>query len=355
LRGAGSDVGLSALRIAELQAAAARLAAKGTASELLAGALRAYWELWYAEQALAINRAARDLAAEKEQNARDQVSAGALASVELLTFSTQLAQLEESVVEAQTLHEQRAIELNLALGIDAELPRAAASELPATETGVDLGVRHFLQQTEAQSYELAQLRYAIAIAEEQVKAARDPLSPRLDAFGELGASGLTDAAPWPAFEQVGTANALTARVGLSFETPLDNLALRSSLAIASLQLRSAHKRVDVLRAELRARLFAAASAQKRSRERIALADHTVAIARTLADAERDRFSLGASIPLQVQQAEESLRQAELRLQRARVDAVLVDIELDLVRGNLLPRHEPALAQLPDSTRRALVP
>jgi outer membrane protein TolC len=355
LRGAGSELGLSALRVAELQASAANLAAKSSASELLAAALRSYWELWYSERALTINRAARDLAAEKERNARAQVTAGALASVEELTFGAQLAELEESVVEAETQYEQRAIDLNLALGVDAALPQTDATPAPSTARDAELGLAQMAQQAEAQSYELGQLRFDIAIAEEQLKAARDPLSPRLDAFGELAARGLAADRAWPALEQVGTANALTARVGLSFEAPLDDLAQRSSLALAKLQLRAAQKRVDVLRTQLRARLRSAVAAHRRARERTALADRTVAIARALATAERDRFALGASIPLQVQQAEESLRQAELRLQRARVDQVLVGIELDLARGKLLSRYESLLARLPAPSRRALSP
>jgi hypothetical protein len=52
----------------------------------------------------------------------------------------------------------------------------------------------------------------------------------------------------------------------------------------------------------------------------------------------------------VQQAEDSYRQAQLRVQRARVELVLADLNLSTLRGQLLTRYADAVQQLPAAQR-----
>jgi hypothetical protein len=59
---------------------------------------------------------------------------------------------------------------------------------------------------------------------------------------------------------------------------------------------------------------------------------------------------GGSIAITVQQAEDSYRQAQLRVQRARVDLVLADLNLLMLRGQLLTRYADAVQQLPAAER-----
>jgi outer membrane protein TolC len=64
-----------------------------------------------------------------------------------------------------------------------------------------------------------------------------------------------------------------------------------------------------------------------------------------AEAERQRLSAGASIAIVVQQAEDSLRQAKLRLERARVDWTQAEIDLAHLSGRLLARYREALERV----------
>ena len=55
----------------------------------------------------------------------------------------------------------------------------------------------------------------------------------------------------------------------------------------------------------------------------------------------------------MQQAEDSYRQAQLRVQRARVDLVLADLDLAELRGQLLSRYADAVKRLPAEQRVTL--
>jgi len=62
---------------------------------------------------------------------------------------------------------------------------------------------------------------------------------------------------------------------------------------------------------------------------------------------------GGSIAITVQQAEDAYRQAQLRVQRARVDLVLADLALLQVQGRLLTRYAAAVQGLPAEQRQLL--
>ena len=92
------------------------------------------------------------------------------------------------------------------------------------------------------------------------------------------------------------------------------------------------------RQRIHADVRSALAARDSAEERVKLAEQTERVARTQAEGERRRFQAGASIAIQVQVAENSLRQAELRLERARVDWVLSELSLAFLRGRLLERY-----------------
>lgn len=352
LRGAGSELGLASLRLARLDAAYADLAVQRSAHELVANALLVYWELWYADQALRINRAARDLAALKEEQARARVSAGALANVEQLTFEAQLAELDEAVVLASTERQQRALDLALALGAAPETWSFEPSGEPETALRVP-AAEHALKQATAASHTLKQLELEVQSAQQRIISVVDPTQPRLDLAASLRAEGLSSPTWPPAVEQVGSLGALSGQVGLTFQTPVDNTTQRAQLSVAHLAVHIAKQQLQAEQVRLRNEVRSVLAAHAAAERRVELAQTTVNIARQLAAAERDRFALGASIPLQVQQAEETLRQAELRVQRARVELAAANIRLELARGTLLSRFAPQLARLPAAQRRTL--
>jgi outer membrane protein TolC len=80
-----------------------------------------------------------------------------------------------------------------------------------------------------------------------------------------------------------------------------------------------------------------------TRQRLALAKDTRAIAAKQLAAEEARFNTGASTALQVSQAQDQLRQANLRVLRAQVDLTETAIKVFHLTGALLSTYGGELA------------
>jgi outer membrane protein TolC len=360
MRGSGESVGLASLRQAKLNLSASQLSAQAAASELLSSVLSAYWELWYAGQVVRIDEASRQFAMIKKEQADQQVASGALARADALPYATQLAQLEEAVVAAQSDERQRSLTLSsLIAGPDsraaasADLPGLLASDTPASEFDAAHDERSAIDDALQSSYERKLRQVQIAQAGEQLKVAGDPLRPRLDVDAYLQVRGLGNQRVPPALEQTAQLEAVSAHVGVTFEAPIDDTRRQAQIQATRLGKHIAERQLQSLELTIRASVAAAVSRQRAVAKRLTLSEQTEKVAREQAEAERARFGAGSSIALQVQQAEDALRQAELRVQRAKVDLVLAEIDLLHLRGKLLEHYAPVLDKLSRSSAASL--
>ncbi|MRG93183.1 TolC family protein [Polyangium spumosum] len=335
LRGAGTRIGEAGLRAAELDRAAAQEGRERVASEVVRDTLTAYWELWYASRALGIELAARDLAKAERDAAEQRREKGAIAEVDVLSFETRMATLGESVTSAEMLEMQRGLELSQLLAApdpNVRLRAAGSPSDPQTPT-----VAEVEKALAALSPELKELEARVASAESRAQVAGDAYRPRLDVEGYVELRGLGNGSVGPAFAQIGTFGAVGGYVGFLFEAPLSTAResaevenARIGAQIAKNNLEAARSRVRIVAVRLVAQLEAA-------EQRRAAAAKTVAIAERQVEAERARFALGASTPLQVQQAEDAVRTARLRVARATVDRVQAMLALEHAMGRIAAR------------------
>ncbi|HXK18247.1 MAG TPA: TolC family protein [Polyangiaceae bacterium] len=354
LRGAGSELGLASLRQAKLSLTANQLAARDAASSLLSQVVSAYWELWYSDEAVRINQASRELARVQQEQAKQQVASGALAPASALPYATQLAQLDEEVLAAQTDVRQRELGLAQLLGepggVGESLGAADSPEAPtADEPAESSAVNEALQN----SYVRKQLQTELAILKDQLRIAGDPLRPRLDLDAYVQAQGLGNRSVPPAFEEFGRFDAVSAHVGLTFEMPITDTRRSAQIQAAQFAAHVAEKQLDSNELSIRSSVASAIAQRRAARQRLELSSQTEKVAHAQADAERARFLAGGSIAITVQQAEDAYRQAQLRVQRARVDLVLADLALAQVRGQLLTRYADAVKRLPAEQRVTL--
>jgi outer membrane protein TolC len=361
LRGSGESVGLASLRQAKLNLSANQLSAQSAASDLLSGVLSAYWELWYAGEVSRINEASRGLAVIKKEQAEQQVASGALARADALPYITQLAELQEAVVAAQNEQRQRSLALlsliagsnptaepSLSVGQDGNLQELAVSDTPAPKTGMENDERTAIDDALQSSYQRKLVQVQIAQAAEQLKVAGDPLRPRLDVDAYVQVRGLGNQRVPPALEQAAQLEAVSAHVGLTFETPVTDTRRESQIQATRLGQHIAERQLQSLEMTIRTNVASAVSRQRAVATRLALSEQTEKVAREQAEAERARFQAGSSIAIQVQQAEDALRQAELRVQRAKVDLVLSDLSLLHLRGRLLEHYASVISSNPSA-------
>jgi outer membrane protein TolC len=354
LRGVGTDLGLASLRQAKLNLTANQLAARAAASALLSQVVSAYWELWYSSEAVHINEASRDLSKVQEEQARQQVQSGALAPASALPYATQVAVLEEAVLAARTDVRQRELSLAQLLGqprgVGASLSVADGPQVPpADEPSLPSAVNDALHN----SYARKQLQTQLAIIKDQLRVTGDPLRPRLDLEAYVQAQGLGNRSVPPALQQFGQMDAVSAHVGLTFEIPLTDTRRQSQIQAAQLAAHVAEKQLEENELAVRSSVASAIAQRRAAAEKLELARRTEKIAHAQVDAERERFKAGGSIAITVQQAEDSYRQAQLRVQRARVDLVLADLSLVELRGQLLTRYADAVKRLPAEPRVTL--
>lgn len=333
LRGFGDRVGLAALRTARVDRDRTAAARDRAASELVRDVEVAYWELWYAQQSIEVERAARDLASRQLAESRARQELGALAPADSLAFATRLASLEEAVVAAEAEARRRGEELARTLGEGraggALEPDAAPPRLPAPRH--DAVIDRILEA----SPELAELRTTIAAAEESARIAGQALEPRLDLQGQLAVHGLGYGEVAPAFEQWARFAAVTGVVSIAYEMPLDDTQHRREIERASLAIEVAEQQLEAARQAIAAEARTLLDTHAAARRRLELADETVGLARQLVEAEQGRYELGARTSTAVLEAQAELRSAELRALRARIDLTAAELRLQHLAGELL--------------------
>src|SRR5690606_4704598 len=92
---------------------------------------------------------------------------------------------------------------------------------------------------------------------------------------------------------------LTAHVGLIFELPLDDTRQRAERSAALLAVQVAEQNLKTARTRIATQARQAVANDQAARQRLDLAERTLQIATQAFEAERKRFELGQSFPLQV--------------------------------------------------------
>jgi outer membrane protein TolC len=214
-------------------------------------------------------------------------------------------------------------------------PQLLASDAPAP------GTPPSAKQVEAAlrrgSVELAELEVEVELARTRAEVAGESSRPRLDLEGYVESYGESERVLGAA-ERAGRLRWITVHVGAVFELPLDDSRRHAEKQSSLLALRIAEQNLRATRDRLAAEATLAVSEARTAEGRVALSEKTVSVAEQAYEAARARFELGGAIAIQVQQAEEEVRRARLRLARARVDSIQARIISEHLAGALLARY-----------------
>lgn len=333
LRGFGDTVTRAEEHNAEVALEQAEATRDRRATELVRDTLQAYAELWYAEQAIAIDASARDLAVRQRDEAQARVEVGVSAPPDVLAFATRVASLEEALAVADADRRSRAILLATLLGLPLGTEVHAGSPPPRLPSRV--AETEAVARAVADAPQLVELRTQVEAARRAAQVATEPLRARLDAQAQVGLHGLGyDDVP-EAFAQVGTFAAFTATVGLVYEGPLDDTRRTAEEERARLAVDVAEQRLAEARATLEQQVSALVLQRAAAQRRLELAEQTVELARRTAEAEAGRVEVGTRTPTALLAAQEELRSAELRRTRALVDLYAAETSLLAYAGALL--------------------
>jgi len=332
LSGYGTLVNQASLRAARISEQKQRKTLDRESSELLRDALLGYWEFWYNSKAVDIQVAALELAKVQQHEADLRVEHGQLAAADALKFRTQVATLTESLINAEATFSTSALELGRLVGITTQAPmwkpgdeEPFLGELPGNAT--------ILEKLRTQSPALAEQTEALRLAREKRQTAGDEYRAQLNAQTWVEAAGASGQVS-PALRQTGTMNAVGVFAGLTFINTLDEKRLRASRAQAAQAVALAEANLAVTAQQLETTALQTRQKAEQARAIFQAASETQEVATKQAENERQRFALGASTPLDVQVAEDTLRQARLRVVRAKVDEIKARISLNHAIGEL---------------------
>jgi outer membrane protein TolC len=339
LRGLGRDVGEADLRAAQAGRDAAEESEAETASALLRDVLTAYWDLWYAQETVAVDTAALALAERQRDEAAERAAKlGTVAETDALRFDSEAAALAAELARAEADREARALTLAGLLGLTpAEgralradpaaiaaplvVPEAPAAELPAAAA--------------RESRELRALAAEVARAREQLRPLVDARRPTLDLEATLSVGGLWNDDTITTLGLPDDRPAVTALVGLRFELPVRSTRADAELARAQYAVEAAEARLLARAQTIEAQAAAQGAQLAAALRRVGLAERSEAVAARLAAAEEARLALGLSTPLQVVEAREQQRTAALGRLRAAVEANTAAIAVAHQTGALL--------------------
>lgn len=332
LSGFGEKVNLASLRAARIDHERQRKSFDRQSSELVRDALLGYWELVYAAEAVAIQKAALGLAEDQLREAEQRVVHGQLAAADALRFRTQVATLTESLINAEAA---------LATGTS-ELGRLVGAPVPEGRLGDDthalgpvLPLAAVIERMREQSPALAEQREAVRLAHERRQTAGDEYRAHLEASAWVEAGGVGAGDATPALRQAGSFGAVSVYAGLVFQKTSDEKLLHAARAQAAQAEALAEANLQVAAQQLEAAATQTWQKVEQARALASAARATLEVAARQAENERQRFRVGANTYLDVQVAEDTLRQAQLRVARATVDQIKARIGLLHATGDLL--------------------
>lgn len=338
LRGAGRTLWEAELRSARLVERTARTAAEQAGSEVAQAVLTAWWELWYAEQAVRIQQAAKETAERQVAEAQVKVDAGAMARLAVLPLRSSLATIEEQLLAAETT--VRTARITLARLVGGSLAASdlvtGGGEAPAV-TALDLPLAQAIDDAMVGAVELTQLRANVEQARLQVAVAEEQAELKLDASAWVSLQGLGNQSVGDAVTQFGEFGAVSGGVSVALELPVNRTTLRSAAAAARLSVDAAAERLRAAEEQVAQQVAELYEQAASAQARIALAERTAAIARETAEGQAISFESGAGTALEVVTAQQDQRQAALRVVRARVDYELARLALLHLTGRLLDR------------------
>ncbi len=114
--------------------------------------------------------------------------------------------------------------------------------------------------------------------------------------------------------------------------------MRRRKSAALLAVRAAEHNLKSVRDRITAEAALSVTNERAASRRVVLAEKTQAVAEKAHAAEKARFELGQSLPIAVQQAEDELRRARLRVARAQVDLVQEQTVVLHLAGKLLSQY-----------------
>lgn len=330
-------------------------------------AVEAYWELNYAWHSLEVQTEAVRLAERQYASNRRQAEQGILAPVDVVAAQTQVATFQQLVFAAQQALTKAENDLKSLMLPNRDDLLWNCALIPVTEVRTDVtppALAAAVKQALESRPELAETALSLEMNQLDSRLSRELVRPRVDAFANLTAAGLSGQAvpssanPLASFFPPGTVltpplliggystslsnlaagNFPSVQVGLQVSLPLRNRTAEAQVAISAAEGRRVRALRDQVGMAVVADVRNALQALQSARSRLDAATLARRSAEEQYESEQRQFQAGTSTVFLVLQRQTDFISARAREVRARADLGEAIAGLDRATAGTLETH-----------------
>ena len=338
LRGISPTWHLQGLWQAEIAVDTASLQRDTEIAAVLSDTLKAYWDLVAAIENVAIAEEARTLAMSQREITEARISAGGLAPIELLRIDETTATRSSEVLQAEQAREEAEGRLKMVLGVGLDDALAYARIAPTDGATMRLPERTrdgSLQSALANNLELALARASVDSRNIQWTADKHTRLPTLDLNASLTLNGR-------GFELSESVDDVFARkfpdfeIGLVFAMPLPDVASWNTARASGADVEAALLTLQQAEREVLAGIEAALLQIRSFDKQVEVAQVRIDLAARTAEASEATYAVGRNTLRDVLEAQQALKSARQARVSAEVQALKSRVDLEVLRGTLMP-------------------
>jgi outer membrane protein TolC len=351
LRNFGLDGTWSGVRIARESSAAAWELFRGRVMDIVTDTVRAYQNVYFAEETLRIALRNRDLALQLLKDNRKRVETGSMAPLDLVQAESEAALREVSVISARALLRQSRNALKALVWdegetvLDLELSITPPAEPEQFEP---LPERDFQLALANRPEYLAALA-GLNIRQFELRQLKRNALPQLDLVGSAGRVGISRDFD-DSLETALSDGDAAYSIGAVFSLPFPNRTRSAERTQAYLRRNQAELGLRQLEQQIRLQLDDAGTQLKADWERIKAARTARELAEKSLQAEEKKLKAGTSSTFVVLRLQGDLANAEIRETNAIADYSTSLAVYDRVRGRILDSYNIHLYKGEDASR-----
>lgn len=314
LRNFGTDVNLTAIRVARTNVAISQWQLRQQIIEIVTQTILAYNDLYFASRNLEVELRSRELAAQLLRDNQKRAEIGVMSPLDVTQAQADLATREERVLVAERLMKDSE---NVLKGlISDEVSDVLSMRLRIEPPPTALDFRPNFEQDIAAAFELRP-DYRQSLLELQRRNInlvfnRNQLLPRLDVVASLGVNGV-DRALGASVERIGSSgeNNLAWNAGAVFSMPIPNRSARGELEVGELEIAQALVGLKRLEQSILLEADSAAGRIETTRKRIEASRAALVFSAKTLEAGQARLASGTTTTFEVLQFQRDLAQAEI--------------------------------------------
>ncbi len=367
LRGRGSEVVLTRLRVAQREHEISEESLAIRVSTVIFQVVQAYWNLVFLREDLEVRRTSMALAQALLEQSESLLSAGRIAPVSVHEARAGMFERQEDVIRFQNevarADDQLKALLNADLSTVTLIPRD-----PLEDMVTDLDAERSFDRAVGERPELSQLRTEIKQRQQETLFASNQIRPRLDLNLQYGMSGLSgrpnntlvnptaldfvtagDTVAGSVFADItrplGAFNRFFSGEGfdnwsveLRLELPLRNRTAKARLADANLSLRESQVRLQTTEGQVMMQIRDAMRTLSTARQSIDASRGAIRAVEEQLIAVRSRFEAGLTTSYEVLAVLDLLARARTRELRALMEQNIAQAALQMSEGSIMEEY-----------------